>query len=277
MSPLPIDDVLDQLLGTLAEQSFALLVAAPGAGKTTRVPLALLDADWRGDGRIIMLEPRRIAARAAAQRMAQSLGEKVGETVGYRVRLDSQVSEKTKIEVVTEGVFTRMILEDPELNGVSAVIFDEFHERSLDGDLGLALAQDAAILRPELRLLIMSATLDSAQMSKQLADAPLIQSDGRAYPVETRYVPPKPDVLIEDHVVRTVLSALEEETGSILVFLPGQAEINRVAKRLSATVSHDVDIAPLYGRLTPEQQDMAIAPATQDRFGHIDRTNLFDH
>ena len=193
------------------------------------------------------------------------LGEKVGETVGYRVRLDSQVSEKTKIEVVTEGVFTRMILEDPELNGVSAVIFDEFHERSLDGDLGLALAQDVAILRPELRLLIMSATLDSAQMSKQLADAPLIQSDGRAYPVETRYVPPKPDVSIEDHVVRTVLSALEDEAGSILVFLPGQAEINRVAKRLSTSVSQDVDITPLYGRLTPEQQDLAIAPAKDGR------------
>jgi len=264
-SPLPIDDVLDQLSQTLIAQSFALLVAAPGAGKTTRVPLALLDAPWREGGRIIMLEPRRIAARAAAHRMAQSLGEKVGETVGYRVRLDARVSAKTQIEVVTEGVFTRMILDDPELNGVAVVIFDEFHERSLDGDLGLALALDTAILRPELRILIMSATLDSAQMSERLADAPLVESEGRAFPVETRYVPPKPDVLLEDHLVRTVLNALDEEHGSILVFLPGQAEIRRVAGRLSSSAPSDVDIAPLYGRLTPEQQDMAIAPAQAGR------------
>ncbi|WP_299344469.1 ATP-dependent helicase HrpB [uncultured Maritalea sp.] len=265
LSSLPIDDVLDQLSTTLNEQAFAILVAAPGAGKTTRVPLALLDAEWRNDGRIIMLEPRRIAARAAAHRMAQSLGEKVGETVGYRVRLDTRVSAKTRIEVVTEGVFTRMILDDPELNGVAAVIFDEFHERSLDGDLGLALALDTAILRPKLRILIMSATLDSAQMSKLLADAPLIVSEGRAFPVETHYVPPKPNVFVEDHVVLTVLNALQEEHGSILVFLPGQAEIRRVAERLSSAVSDTIDIAPLYGRLTPEQQDRAIAPAVEGR------------
>ncbi|GLQ16411.1 ATP-dependent helicase HrpB [Maritalea porphyrae] len=264
-SPLPIDDVLDQLRETLNDQSFALLVAAPGAGKTTRVPLALLDAEWRKGGRIIMLEPRRIAVRAAAHRMAQSFGEKVGETVGYRVRLDARVSAKTQIEVVTEGVFTRMILDDPELEGVAAVLFDEFHERSLDGDLGLALALDAAILRPELRILIMSATLDSAQMSKQLADAPLIESEGRAFPVETIYAPSKSDVLLEDHLVRTVLDALDKERGSILVFLPGQAEIRRVAARLSAAAPDDVDVAPLYGRLTPDQQDLAIAPAKVGR------------
>jgi len=262
---LPIDTVIPQLAATLSEHPFAILVAAPGAGKTTRVPLALLEADWRNDGRIIMLEPRRIAARAAAHRMAQSLGENVGETVGYRVRLDTRVSAKTKIEVVTEGVFTRMILDDPELSGVAMVIFDEFHERNLDGDLGLAMALDTAVLRPELRILIMSATLDAAKMSTMLSDAPLIQSEGRAYPVETQYIPQKPGGRIEDHVVSAVKAALENEHGSVLVFLPGQAEIHRVAERLSPIVSQTVDIAPLYGRLTPEQQDRAISPAATGR------------
>jgi len=264
-APLPIDAVLPQLTTTLCENAFAVLVAAPGAGKTTRVPLSLLDADWRANGRIIMLEPRRIATRAAAHRMAQSRGEKVGETVGYRVRLDTRVSARTQIEVVTEGVFTRMILNDPELTGVAIVIFDEFHERSLDGDLGLALALDTAILRPELRILIMSATLDSAHMSHMLSDAPLIASKGRAFPVETHYLPQKPGGRIEDHVVSTVMSAVDQEHGSILVFLPGQAEIRRVAERLSALVSDTTDIAPLYGRLTPEQQDLAISPAASGR------------
>ncbi|NVJ69330.1 MAG: ATP-dependent helicase HrpB [Alphaproteobacteria bacterium] len=260
-SPLPIDSVLPALTAALRDSAFAVLVAAPGAGKTTRVPLQLLSADWRAGGRIIMLEPRRIAARAAAYFMARTLGEEVGETVGYRVRLDTRVSAKTRIEVVTEGVFTRMILDDPELSGVAAVIFDEFHERSLDGDLGLALALDTAVLRPDLRILIMSATLDATQMSKLLADAPLVESEGRAYPVETRYVPMGPDTRIEDHVVSTVMMALREEHGSLLVFLPGEAEIRRVADRLSGQVGETTDIAPLYGRLTPQQQDRAIAPA----------------
>lgn len=263
--PLPIDDVLPQLTAALNANPFAILVAAPGAGKTTRVPLALLDADWRMDGRIIMLEPRRIAARAAAHRMAQSFGEKVGETVGYRVRLDTRVSARTKIEVVTEGVFTRMILDDPELSGIAAVIFDEFHERNLDGDLGLALALDTAILRPELRILIMSATLDSAQMSSMLSDAPLVVSEGRAFPVATHYVPDTHNARIEDHVASTVMTALNEEHGSILVFLPGQAEIHRVSEKLSAQVAETIDIAPLYGRLTPEQQDRAISKAPSGR------------
>ena len=264
-SPLPIDAVLPQLQETLQGNSFAVLVAAPGAGKTTRVPLHLLDADWRANGRIIMLEPRRIAARAAATFMARTLGEDVGETVGYRVRLDTRVSERTQIEVVTEGVFTRMILDDPELSGVAAVIFDEFHERSLDGDLGLALALDTAVLRDDLRILIMSATLDATRMSKQLSDAPLIESEGRAFPVETRYVPMRPDVRTEDHVVSTVMMALKEEHGSILVFLPGEAEIRRVAERLAGQVADTTDIAPLYGRLTPQEQDRAIAPARAGR------------
>ncbi len=264
-SPLPIDAVLPQLTTTLRESAFAVLVAAPGAGKTTRIPLHLLGADWRRDGRIIMLEPRRIAAIAAAHRMAQSLGEEVGNTVGYRVRLDTCVSDKTQIEVVTEGVFTRMILNDPELNGISAVIFDEFHERSLDGDLGLALALDTAILRPELRILIMSATLDSAHMSEMLSDAPLIISEGRAFPIVTHYVPKKPDTHIEDHTVSTIMTALDQEHGSVLVFLPGQAEIRRVAERLSKLVTNTTDIAPLYGQLSPKQQDLAISPAATGR------------
>lgn len=262
---LPIDTVLPQLTATLRDSALAVLVAAPGAGKTTRVPLHLLDADWRADGRIIMLEPRRIAARAAAHFMARSLGEKAGETVGYRVRLDTRVSAKTQIEVVTEGVFTRMILDDPELSGVAAIIFDEFHERSLDGDLGLALALDTAVLRPDLRILIMSATLDSTSVSKLVPDAPLIESEGRAFPVETRYMPVKPDVRIEDHIVTTVMTALREEHGSILVFLPGEAEIRRVAERLSTRVSETTDIAPLFGRLPPKQQDLAISPAAKGR------------
>jgi ATP-dependent helicase HrpB len=257
--------MLPQLDATLRDSAFAVLVAAPGAGKTTRVPLKLLAADWRAKGRIIMLEPRRIAARAAAHFMARTLGEEVGETVGYRVRLDTRVSARTQIEVVTEGVFTRMILDDPELSGIAAVIFDEFHERSLDGDLGLALALDSAILRPDLRILIMSATLDSTRMSSLLSDAPLIESEGRAFPVETRFVPPKPEIRIEDHVVSTVMTALAEEHGSILVFLPGEAEIRRVAERLSGQVTDTTDIAPLYGRLTPKEQDRAIAPAATGR------------
>ncbi|MFC4347283.1 ATP-dependent helicase HrpB [Kordiimonas lipolytica] len=264
-SPLPIDAVLPQLQETLRESAFAVLVAAPGAGKTTRVPLHLLSANWRAGGRIIMLEPRRIAARAAAHFMARTLGEEVGETVGYRVRLDTRVSARTQIEVVTEGVFTRMILDDPELTGVAAVIFDEFHERSLDGDLGLALALDSAVLRDDLRILIMSATLDATRMSKLLSDAPLIESEGRAFPVETRYVPMRPDVRMEDHVVSTVMKALREEHGSILVFLPGEAEIRRVAERLMGQVADTTDIAPLYGRLTPKEQDRAIAPARAGR------------
>src|SRR5579859_1335862 len=186
--PLPIDEAVPRLTEALEAGPMAVLVAPPGAGKTTRVPLALLDAPWRKDGKIILLEPRRLAARAAARRMAMSLGEEVGETVGYRVRLDVKVSKRTRIEVVTEGVFTRAILADPELTGVAAVLFDEFHERSLDGDLGLALALDASALRGDLRLLVMSATIDGARIGKLMDDAPVIESRGRAFPVETRHV-----------------------------------------------------------------------------------------
>jgi ATP-dependent helicase HrpB len=263
--PLPIDDALPRLIAALDAGPFAVLVAPPGAGKTTRVPLALLDARWRGDGRIIMLEPRRLAARAAARRMASMLGEDVGGTVGYRVRLDTNVSKRTRIEVVTEGVFTRMILDDPELSGVAAVLFDEFHERSLDGDLGLALALDATALRDDLRLLVMSATIDGARIAALLANAPVIESQGRAYDVATHYFDRDPLLRLEDQVAGSVVEAMRSQTGSALVFLPGQAEIRRTAERLAGRLPTHVDIAPLYGQLSPAEQDLAVQPASAGR------------
>jgi len=265
MAALPIDTVLPELRAALERSPRAVLVAPPGAGKTTRVPLALLDAPWRGDGRIIMLEPRRLAARAAASFMARSLGEEAGGTVGYRVRLESRIGKATRIEVVTEGVFTRMVLDDPELAGIAAVIFDEFHERTLDADLGLALALDASALRPDLRVLVMSATIDGARVAALLGDVPVIESAGRAYPVDTRYVTPDPLQRIEDQMVGAILAALREEEGSILAFLPGQAEITRTLERLSSRVPANVDLAPLYGQLTTAEQDRAIAPAPSGR------------
>jgi ATP-dependent helicase HrpB len=260
---LPVEDILPALGAALEARSSAVLVAPPGAGKTTLVPLRLLGAPWLGRGKIIMLEPRRLAARAAAQRMAQTLGEKVGETVGYRVRLQSKVSARTRIEVVTEGVFTRMILADPSLEGVGAVIFDEFHERSLDADLGLALARDAqGLLREDLRILVMSATLDGAAVARLLDDALVVESQGRAYPVDTRYLGRDERLRLEDQAARAVERALAEESGGVLVFLPGQGEILRTAERLNERLARsDVIVAPLYGALDPAQQDAAIAPA----------------
>ncbi len=260
---LPVEDILPALGAALETRSSAVLVAPPGAGKTTLVPLRLLGAPWLGQGKIVMLEPRRLAARAAASRMAQTLGEKVGETVGYRVRLQSKVSARTRIEVVTEGVFTRMILADPSLEGVGAVIFDEFHERSLDADLGLALARDAqGLLRDDLRILVMSATLDGAAVARLLDDAPVIESHGRAYPVQTRYLGRDERVRLEDQAARAVERALAEESGGVLVFLPGQGEILRTAERLNERLRRsEVSVAPLYGALDPAQQDAAIAPA----------------
>ena len=268
MTPLPIDAVLPALREALERGPRAVLVAAPGAGKTTRVPLALLDAPWRAasqGGRIVMLEPRRLAARAAASFMARSIGEAVGQTVGYRVRLDSKVTKATIVEVVTEGVFTRMLLDDPELTGVACVIFDEFHERSLDADLGLALALDATALRPDLRLLVMSATIDGARVASLLGDAPVIESEGRAFPVETKYVAPDPLQRLEEQMTSAILNAMREEEGSVLAFLPGQAEITRTAERLANAVPANVDIAPLYGQLDAAEQDRAIAPAPAGR------------
>lgn len=265
-SDLPIEAALPDLLAALDRGPNAVLVAPPGAGKTTRVPLALLGAAWRGDGRIVMLEPRRLAARASAARMAKTLGEEVGATVGHRVRMDSRVTRATRIEVVTEGVFTRMILDDPELSGVAAVIFDEFHERSLDADLGLALALDAqSALRPELRVLVMSATLDGARVRDLLPGAALVTSEGRAFPVDTRHLPRRPDGRLEADVAAAVMRALAEDPGSVLVFLPGQGEIRRVAEALTGRVGPHVDVAPLYGALTPAEQDRAIRPAEPGR------------
>jgi len=266
-TPLPIDAVLGELTSTLRSSPNAVLVAPPGAGKTTRVPLVLLDEPWVAKRKIIVLEPRRLAARAAADRMARTLGEPVGETVGLRVRLGSKVSRKTRIEVVTEGVFARMILDDPMLDGVAAVLFDEFHERSLDADLGLALALDAqGGLRDDLRLLVMSATLDGARVAKLLGNAPVVQSEGRAYPVETRYLGRDPQRRIEDQVADAVVRALRAETGSLLVFLPGQGEIRRVETLLrERIVDPTTDIAPLYGALDRGEQDLAVSPAPPGR------------
>lgn len=259
---LPIDTVLPALLSALDQEPNAVLVAEPGAGKTTRVPLALLEAGWRGDGKILVLEPRRLAARAAARRMAGELGEKPGETVGYRVRMETKISARTRIEVITEGVFTRLILDDPELTGVAAILFDEFHERSLDGDLGLALALDVqAALREDLRLVPMSATLDAAGISRLLGNTPVIESKGRSFPVETRYLGRKPQERIEPQIVRAIRQALAEETGSMLVFLPGQGEIRRTADMLDGTLPANCLVAPLYGGLEAKVQDAAIRPA----------------
>jgi ATP-dependent helicase HrpB len=262
-TPLPIDTVLGELAVTLARGSTAVLVAPPGAGKTTRVPLALLDAAWTKGKKIIVLEPRRIAARAAAERMAQTLNQKVGETVGYRVRFGSKISRATRIEVVTEGIFTRQILDDPELSGVAAVLFDEFHERSLDADLGLALARDAQTgLREDLRILVMSATLDGARVAKLLGDAPVIESEGRAFPVDTRYLGRKPDVQIERQMADAIATALRADAGSVLAFLPGAAEIRRTQTFLSERINDaSTEIVPLFGALDAGVQDRAISPA----------------
>lgn len=259
---LPVREILPQLKAALVETNAAVLVAPPGAGKTTLVPLELLGESWVAGGKIIVLEPRRLAARAAAERMAATLGERVGDTVGYRVRMQSRVSAATRIEVVTEGVFTRMLLGDPELAGVACVIFDEFHERSLDADLGLALARDAQrLIRDDLRLLVMSATLDGAAVARLLDGARVIESQGRMFPVDTRYLGRDDRLRLEDQAVRAIERALAEETGSLLVFLPGQGEILRTAERLAERSRPNVAIAPLYGALDPRDQDRAIQPA----------------
>ncbi|MER9128842.1 ATP-dependent helicase HrpB [Mesorhizobium sp. M0768] len=263
---LPVSVVLPALNETLSHGNSAVLVAPPGAGKTTLVPLALLDAEWLGAGKIILLEPRRLAARAAARRMAELLGQDPGETVGYAMRMENRSSAETRVLVVTEGVLSRMILDDPELPGVAAVLFDEFHERSLDGDFGLALALDVqGALRPELRLLVMSATLDGARVAKLLSGAPVIESAGRAFPVDIRYDERPAGVTIEDAMAKAIRSALAGEEGSVLAFLPGQREIERTAERLAGKVGADTDIVPLYGMLDNKAQDAAIKPAPLGR------------
>src|SRR5262245_34217209 len=262
-APLPIDAVLNELLGALAMRTSAVLVAPPGAGKTTRVPLALMEEPWLAGRKILVLEPRRIAARAAAERMARTLSEAVGERVGLRARMVSKSGPRTRIEVVTEGVFTRMILDDAELSGIGAVLFDEFHERSLDADLGLALALDCqGALRDDLRILPMSATLDGARVAKLLGDAPVIASEGRAFPVETRYLGRDANARMEDQMADAVMRALRGATGSILAFLPGQAEIRRVEERLRERIADPaIMLAPLYGAMDMKAQDLALQPA----------------
>ncbi|MEO0558811.1 MAG: ATP-dependent helicase HrpB [Bacteroidota bacterium] len=267
-SPLPVDAVLPKLEEALRDAPCAVLQAPPGAGKTTRVPLALAEADWLGDRSIVMLEPRRLAARTAARRLAHQLNERVGETVGVQVRLESKRSARTRIEVVTEGILTRRLLSDPALERgpgrrpVGIVIFDEYHERSLQADLGLALCLQAqALLRSDLKILVMSATLDGARVASLLGPGtPVVASDGRTFPIETHYLGgPQGRARIEDAVADAVRQALREETGSVLAFLPGVGEIRRTAERLDGTVG--ARIAPLYGTLSAAEQDAAISPA----------------
>lgn len=262
---LPVEEALPSLKEALRQGAGAVLVAPPGAGKTTRVPLALLAEPWAAGKRILMLEPRRLAARSAARYMSALLGEQVGQTVGYRVRMDSRVGPQTRIEVITEGILTRMLQEDPELASVAAVLFDEFHERSLHADLGLALClQSQELLRSDLKLVVMSATLEAEPVAALMGEAPVVVSTGRAYPVETRYTAKRPEGRLEDRTARTVAAALRECQGDILVFLPGAGEIRRTEERLAAMLggfNAAVRVLPLHGTLPQEAQDLALAPA----------------
>ncbi|OXM82774.1 ATP-dependent helicase HrpB [Paenibacillus rigui] len=263
MTELPIESALPELIKALGANTGAVLVAPPGAGKTTRVPLALLNESWLAGRKILMLEPRRLAARAAARFMASALDEPVGQTVGYRVKLDSKTSPSTRIEVITEGVLTRLLQADPALEDVGLVIFDEFHERSLHADTGLALClQSQALLRDDLRLLVMSATLDAEPVAQLLNEAPIVLSEGRSYPVETIFREKRVDGRIEPELVRTIQTALADHAGDLLVFLPGEGEIRRVQARLrELELGPGVRITPLYGSLPQEAQDQAIAPS----------------
>jgi len=263
---LPIDDVLDDVVQAVSAKGCAVLQAPPGAGKTTRVPLALHRAGII-TGRIVMLEPRRLAARAAAERLAQQLGEVAGQTVGYRMRGETVVSAATRIEVVTEGILTRMIQTDPELGGIGAVIFDEFHERSLNADLGLALCLEVReALRPDLAVIVMSATLDAGPVADMIG-APVITSEGRAFAVTPRWLdrPVRQDARFDAVLADLVVQAVGETTGGVLVFLPGEGEIRRVQTRLEGRLGPDCTIRPLYGALPFKDQRAAIAPVTQGR------------
>ncbi|EIM17619.1 ATP-dependent helicase HrpB [Pseudomonas chlororaphis] len=280
MNSLPIDEVLPALREALATRHEAVLEAPPGAGKTTRVPLALLNEPWLAGQRILMLEPRRLAARAAAERLASELGEKVGETVGYRIRLDSKVGPNTRIEVVTEGILTRRLQDDPALEGVGLLIFDEFHERSLDADLALALSLNGRdLFRDEqpLKILLMSATLEGERLAGLLDDAPILRSEGRMFPVDVRWGRPfLPGEFIEPRLVQTILEALNDESGSVLVFLPGQAEIRRVHQQLADAVGErpEILLCPLHGELDLAAQRAAIEPAPPGKRKVVLATNI---
>jgi ATP-dependent helicase HrpB len=280
MISLPIDEVLPALREALATRHEAVLEAPPGAGKTTRVPLALLNEPWLAGQTILMLEPRRLAARAAAERLASELGEKVGETVGYRIRLDSKVGPKTRIEVVTEGILTRRLQDDPALEGVGLLIFDEFHERSLDADLALALSLNGRELFRDdqpLKILLMSATLEGERLAGLLDNAPILRSEGRMYPVAMRWGRPfQPGEFIEPRVVQTILEALNDETGSVLVFLPGQAEIRRVHQQLADALGENAQVllCPLHGELDLAAQRAAIDPAPAGKRKVVLATNI---
>jgi len=280
MNSLPIDEVLPALRQALSERHEAVLEAPPGAGKTTRVPLALLNEPWLAGQTILMLEPRRLAARAAAERLASELGEKVGETVGYRIRLESRVGPKTRIEVVTEGILSRRLNDDPALEGVGLVIFDEFHERSLDADLALALSLNGRqMFRDEqpLKILLMSATLEGERLAGLLDDAPVVRSEGRMFPVTMRWSRAfQPGEFIEPRVVQTVHEALDAEHGSLLVFLPGQAEIRRVHQQLEESLGGraDVLLCPLHGELDLSAQRAAIEPAPAGKRKVVLATNI---
>ncbi|MBL8271251.1 ATP-dependent helicase HrpB, partial [Steroidobacter sp.] len=281
--PLPIELALPDLRRALIDHRNVVLQAPPGAGKSTGVPLALLDQPWRGDARIVMLEPRRLAARAVATRMAYTLGEAVGRTVGYRTRLETKVSKDTRIEVVTEGILTRWLQRDATLEGVALVIFDEFHERSLNADLGLALCLDAQeTVREDLRLLVMSATLDGAAVAKLLGDAPIVTAKGRAFPVTTHYRE-RLDVRssrpqYEDMaqiLARTIARAIEVEDGDVLAFLPGQGEIRRAQRFLEETsLPAGTRVFPLFGELAAQEQDAAIQPSRSGERKIVLATNI---
>jgi ATP-dependent helicase HrpB len=282
-SGLPIDEALGPLSAALRTDANAVVVAPPGAGKSTVVPLALLEEPWARGKRIVMLEPRRLATRAVAERMAATLGERVGDTVGYRMRLETRVGKRTRVEVVTEGVFTRMLQSDPALEGIAAVLFDEYHERSLHADVGLAFALDAQRhVAPELRVLAMSATIDGARVASLLGGAPVVESLGRMFPVEVHFVgkglpalPGGPEP-VDALVARAVRHALAETAGDALVFLPGAGEIRRVERRLreDGALGADVDVLPLYGELAPGEQDAALAPARAGRRKVVLATNI---
>src|SRR5690606_22547494 len=273
MESMPIAALLPEIRASLAAHPRLVLEAPPGAGKTTQVPLALLDAQWLQGRRILMLEPRRVAARAAAGFMARQLGEDTGDTVGYRIRFESRVSARTRVEVVTEGILTRMLQDDPSLEGVGALLFDEFHERHLAADLGLALALDVqASLREDLRIVLMSATLDGERLARFL-DAPRLSSAGRRFPVETSHFPPRRDEALEPQVRRAVVDAIERHPGDVLVFRPGQREIARVHAGLE-DMAAGVDVLALHGELPVEQQARVLQPASDGRRRVVLATNV---